>query len=484
MPTAPGSGDRYSVARNGRAKGGIPASDATLNPMPLVRPFRAIGYALDRFGTSRIPDRVRLPEEPATHPGRLADLTDLACPPFDVIGRGQQAELLARSPHNAVHLELSAEPDPHAAAAATLHEWLADGTLTRSAQPRLFYYAHAVTDSPDDPTVHGVLARVLLEPFGDGMLAHEHTMPGPRADRLALLRSTRTQLSPLLAIYFDRSDRYRALMSRAWTDEWRARDGDGLLHTLAAIEPDEPLARYLSRQRFFLADGHHRYETALAYQAEVRADPRWPSVPRGELAADWVMMVLVNAEFEELEIRATHRLLRGLEAEPLRALALDRDPLFQAIPVDPAGLAARLAEEQVTPGLVFGLVFQGGANRPAEGWLLIGDDKAVAARMARESGTDAVKELDLAVLQAIVLGDRLGLDPAVEAGERILYTKDPADAVARVRSGEAQAALLVRPTRLDQLAAVATAGDVMPEKSTYFYPKLLTGMAFHPLEDA
>jgi len=452
--------------------------------MPLVRPLRAIDYALDRFGTSRVPDRVRLPEEPPTHPGRLADLTDLACPPFDVIGQGQQAELLARDPHNAVRLELSAKPDPHTAAAATLREWLADGSLVRSAQPQLFYYAHAVTDSPDDPTVHGVLARVLLEPFGDRMLAHEHTMPGPRADRLALLRVTRTQLSPLLAIYFDRSDRYRTLMSRAWTDEWRARDGDGLLHMLAAIEPDEPLARYLSDQRLFLADGHHRYETALAYQAEIRADPRWSSVPRGELAADWVMLALVNAEFEELEIRATHRLLRGVETEPLRSLVRDHDPLLQAIPVDPDRLPERLAEEQTTPGLVFGLVLPGAADEPAEGWLLTGDEEAVAARMAREPGSSAIRELDLVALQAIVLRDRLSLDPAVEAGVRILYTKDPADAVARVRSGEAEAALLVRSTRLDQLAAVATAGDVMPEKSTYFYPKLLTGMAFHPLEDA
>ncbi|HLY35539.1 MAG TPA: DUF1015 domain-containing protein [Candidatus Limnocylindria bacterium] len=452
--------------------------------MPQVSAFRAIGYALDRFGTSRIPDRVRLPEEPPDHPGRVADLTDLACPPYDVIGPEEQAALLARDPRNAVRLELSADPDPHAAAAETLRDWLADGTLVRSTRPRLFYYAHAAPGSPDDPSVHGVLARVLLEAFGDGVRAHEHTMPGPRADRLALLRATRTQLSPTLALYFDGSDRYRTLMSRAWTDEWRARDGDGLLHMLAAIEPDEPLARYLSHQRLFLADGHHRYETALAYQAEIRADPRWSSVPRGELAADWVMMVLVNAEFEELEIRATHRLLRGVETEPLQALARGRDPFFQAIPVDPDRLPARLAERQSTPGLVVGLVLPGAADEPVEGWLLIGGDDAVAARMARESVTPAVRELDLAVLQAIVLRDRLGLDPAAEAGERILYTKDPADAVGRVRSGEAQAALLVRPTRLDQLAAVATAGDVMPEKSTYFYPKLLTGMAFHPLEDA
>lgn len=452
--------------------------------MPLVRPFRAIGYALDRFGSSHIPDRVRLAEEPPVHPGRVADLTDLACPPYDVIDPDQRAELLAREPRNAVRLELSAEADAHAAAADALHAWLANGTLARSPEPQLFYYAHARPDRPDDPSVRGVMARVLLEPFGDGIRAHEHTMAGPRADRLGLVRAARTQLSPILAIYFDDAQRYRSVMSRAWTDEWRARDADGLLHTLAAIEPDEPLTGYLSRRTLYIADGHHRYETALAYQAEVRSDPRRSSHPRGELAADWVMMVLVNAEREELEVRATHRLLRGLDGDALRSLVRDPDPLFQAIPVDPEDLAARLAGLRDLPAPVFGLVLAAVGTGPLEGWLLVGDADAVEARMRRYAATAEVGALDLAVLQAAILEDRLGLDAGADAGKRILYTKDPADAVVRVRSGEAQAALLVRPTRLDQLAAVAGAGDVMPEKSTYFYPKLLTGMAFYPLEDA
>jgi uncharacterized protein (DUF1015 family) len=451
--------------------------------MPQVQPFRALGYALDRFGASRIPDRVRLPGEPAVHPGRVADLTDLSCPPYDVIGLGQAAELLARDAHNAVRLELSAERDPHAAAAATLHTWIADGTLELARQPRLFYYAHARPGQQDDPIVRGVLARVLLEAFGGEVRAHEHTMPGPRADRLALLHATRTQLSPILAIYFDDSTRYPGLMGRSWTDEWRARDGDGLLHTLAAIEPDDALARYLSRQRLYIADGHHRYETALAYQAEIRADPRHAAVPHGELAADWVMMVLINAEREELEIRATHRLIRDVDPAALRAL-VHEDPLFAPSLADPDGLASRIAELSDAPGPAFGLVLAAADGRDPQGWLLSGDADAIGARMRSETSSRAVQDLDVAVLQSVVLGDRLKLDPAAEAGKRILYTKDPADAVARVRSGEAQAALLVRPTRLDQLAAVATAGDVMPEKSTYFYPKLLTGMAFYPLEEA
>src|SRR5688572_4497362 len=312
--------------------------------MPPVRAFRGIEYSLDRFAAAAVPDRIRLPEEPPLAAGRrVADLSDLVCPPYDVISPEERSALMARHERNAVRLELPDDPDPHGAAAATLAAWLADGTLVRGDEERVYYYAHATRRRPDAPAVHGVLARLQLEPFGSEVRAHEHTMPGPKAERLAHLRATRTQVSPILAVYFDRSDRYRHVMSRAWAEEWRARDRDGLLHAVAAIEPDARLLGYLSRQRIYIADGHHRYETALAYQAEVRTNPRWADAPAGSRAADWIMVVLVNADLEELEILATHRLLLGTDAEALRGL-VDGDPMWQAIPVGPEALGARLAE--------------------------------------------------------------------------------------------------------------------------------------------
>jgi uncharacterized protein (DUF1015 family) len=447
--------------------------------MPRISALRGIEYALDRFATDEPPDRVRLRDEPNPGPGRrLADLTDLVCPPYDVIGPDEQAALLARHERNAVRLELSAEADPHAAASSALRDWLDDGTLVRRATPAAYYYAHATPRDPDEPTVQGVLVRLLLEPFGADVRAHEHTLPGPKADRLAHLHATRTQVSPILGVYFDRSERYRHVMSRAWSEEWRARDDDGLLHTVAAIEPDERLLAYLSRQRVYIADGHHRYETALAYQAEVRSDARWADAPPGSLAADWTMIVLVNAELEELEVLATHRLLLDADADALRSLK-DADPLWQAIPVDPEHLHARLEELRDAEEPVFGLVLPEG-----EGWLLIGDREGTADRMRRERTSSAVRRLDLAILHATILADRLGIDPGVVAGGRSLaYTRNEAEARAAVDGGRASAAILVRPTRLDQLAEVASVGDVMPQKSTYFYPKLLTGFVLNPLED-
>jgi uncharacterized protein (DUF1015 family) len=451
--------------------------------MPLVRPLRAIAYSPERFAEPAVPQRIRLPDEPpggrAAAGRAVTDLTDLVCPPYDVISAEQQEELLARHPANAIRLELPRDPAPHAAAAATLASWLGDGTLQHRSQPSVYYYAFAATDMPDEPTVQGVLARVRLEPFGTDVRAHEHTMPGPKADRLAHLRATRTQMSPILALYFDRSERYRHVMSRAWSDEWRARDADGLLHTLGEVEPDDRLLSFLSRQRLYIADGHHRYETALAYQAEVRSSPAFAGEAPGALAADWIMVVLVNAEMEELDIRPTHRLIRGDDAGALESLTSGPGSMWQAEPMAPEALAGRLDALRELDQPVFGLVLPGG-----RGYLVTGDRQAAAERMARERVSTAVRRLDLAVLHAALLDDVLGIDAAqVAAGERLAYTRSEAEARRAVESGEAQAAVLIRPTRLDELAAVAMAGDVMPQKSTYFYPKLLTGMVFNPLED-
>ncbi len=455
------------------------ASPAILTCVPRVAPFPGIHYSIARFGGSEVPERVQMAEDADAAPSRLADISDVACPPYDVINDVQRDALLARHERNAVRLEYSAEPDPHAAAAASLEAWLRDGTLDRRPPPAAYYYRHATPAAPDELTVEGLVVRVQLEPWGNGIRPHEHTMPGPKADRLALLHATRTQLSPILAIYFDRSERYNHIMARAWTDEWRARDGDGLLHQLAAIEADDRLLRYLGRQTLYIADGHHRYETALAYQAAVRADPACREAPPGSLAADWIMMMLVNAELTELEIRPTHRLIFEADADALRVLADGADPLFETIPLAPAALAGALEERRHEETPAFGLVLPGD-----DGYLLVGDRDALAGRMRRERVSAAVRSLDVAALHVAVLDDRLGITAAdVAAGSRLAYTRDEAEARDRVARGEAAAAILVRPTPLEQLAAVASAGDVMPQKSTYFYPKLLTGMVFNPLED-
>jgi hypothetical protein len=192
-----------------------------------------------------------------------------------------------------------------------------------------------------------------------------------------------------------------------------------------------------------------------------------------------MMMVLVNAEREQLEIRATHRLVLEADPDALQSLARDTTPLWQTLPVAPSLLGERLAELRDAPEPVFGLILPDG-----QGYLLVGDAQALAARMDREPMHDQLRRLDLSILHAAILGDRLGIDAAsVAAGGRLAYTRSEAEAISAVADGAAQAAILVRPTRLEQLAAVAGIGEVMPQKSTYFYPKLLTGLVFNPLQD-
>jgi uncharacterized protein (DUF1015 family) len=343
--------------------------------------------------------------------------------------------------------------------------------------PQLYYYSHARSDDPDDLSVQGVVAQVLLEPWGAGVLPHEHTMRGPKEDRLGLLRATGTQLSPILALDFDRSERYRHIMSRGWTDEWRARDIDGLLHQVVAIDADERLVNHLGRQRLYVADGHHRYETALAYQAEVRSRPEHARAREGSLAADWIMMVIVNAELEELEIQATHRLLGTDDGRALAALLATPQPMWFVETVATDGVSARMAELAAEPAPVFGVVLSDGA------YLVVGRPDALDERMARERMSSAVRGLDLAALHTVLLGDGLGIGADAVADGRLTYTRSTDEAIGRVRSGAAGAAILVRPTRLDDLAAVANASDVMPQKSTYFAPKLLTGLVFNPLTE-
>ncbi len=443
-----------------------------------IRGLRPLQYNLARFGSTVASDRIRLTDEPAAG-GRIGDLSDLACPPYDVISPALQRELAARSPRNAVRVELGEATNQHRSAARLLDAWREDGTLVRPDHDQLFGYRYAAARDASEFAVSGLLARVRLEPWGVSVRPHERTLPGPKADRLSLLRSTHTQLSPILMVYFDSKSRSDLLMAPAGADEWRARDDDGLIHSLTALGRNDRLASMLSRHSLVVADGHHRYETALAYQAEVRSDPRLTDAPAGSLAADWIMAVLVNATVEPMDVRPTHRLLVGIDRERLRSALTASNPLFAALPFPPAQLGARLAELRATDEPVFGVVLPGG-----EGWLLVGDVAAVGDRMRREAVSSAVAGLDLAILHAVVLGDWLGIREAeVAAGETLLYTRSEAEALARVSRGEASAALLVRPTELAQLAAVARRGELMPQKSTYFYPKLLTGLAFHPLAE-
>jgi uncharacterized protein (DUF1015 family) len=384
-------------------------------------------------------------------PARVGDLGRVIAPPYDVITREEQEALYARSPYNVIRLILPREAARAEAAARTLGEWVAGGVLVRESAPAVYLYAQTFT-LPDGSTRtrEGVLLSLRLEDFGRGVvLPHERTLPGPKADRLAILRATGANLSPIFGLYARRGERARDVLGVAGSPLVDATDGAGS-HRLWRVTDAAAIARFaasLADERVIIADGHHRYETALAYRDE-----------QGTPAADSILTYVANLDEEGVVILPTHRLVPG----PLR--------------LAPAALAARLEECFTVEALPAGRPRAAGEIDCvlADRRLRLRARPAAAARVADLPA--AIRGLDVSVLHGAILGPLLGA-----SAEALAFTHDDAEALDAVGAGRAAAAFLLNPPSLAAVRTVCLAGELMPEKSTYFYPKLATGLVFQPV---
>jgi uncharacterized protein (DUF1015 family) len=400
-----------------------------------VRPFRALVY-----------------DEAAAGP-----LAQLVAPPYDVIDAEHRARLLASGPYNAIRLIL---PEvPYEQVAGLVEEWRAAGVLRRAETPGLIAWTQAFTGPDGVPRERRtLLAAVALEPYERRVVRpHERTHAGPKEDRLRLTRAVRANLSPVFGLYPDPAG---AVWEAAGVDGPSAAafvDAEGVAHRLWPVEDPAAAAAVAEamRERWILiADGHHRYETALAYQAERRA------AGAGVGPHDRVLMGLTALDDPGLVVLPTHRVLRRWPEDAAEGLA--------AAPA--ADLPALLAALDAAP-----------PDRAALG--LVRPDGMALLTAPRPAGSPADR-LDVRVIEELILRRRLGGDQAALGADGTLsYVKDAEEAAGRVRVGEAAAALLLRPIAKADVAAVAESGGVMPPKSTYFSPKLLTGVAFHPLVD-
>ena len=436
--------------------------------MPDIRPFRALRY----------------------DPEVAGDPTALVAPPYDVIGPDLHRELLARHPRNAVRLDLpTAEPreDPderYRRVARTVAAWRQDGTLRKDPRPSVYVYeqAYRVPGTEVDRTQRGFFARLRIEPFGpgSGVLPHEKTLSGPKEDRYRLLRAAGINTSPVVGLYEDPGRIAAGALAAiaAGTPDLDLTDDDGVRHRLWAVpdrgegSPAAGLCATAAVGPVFIADGHHRYETAVRYRDERRANHTGEQDP----SYDFLLMLFLDAA-DALTVLPTHRVVRGLGEDGLARLRDGMPRLFSATATTAEGLVERF---EAAGGLAgghgrFGLVTLQGA------WLL---DARRDAFAGLGSGGEAVRALDVALLGA-ALDSLLGIDAAaVAGGQRIAYTKSAADAAALVADGAdgADAAFLLEPTPVASILAVARDGDVMPQKSTYFYPKALTGLVLNPHE--
>ncbi|MDQ6928437.1 MAG: DUF1015 domain-containing protein [Actinomycetota bacterium] len=375
------------------------------------------------------------------------DLADVVAPPYDVIGPEEQATLEARSAYNAVRVELArdeAGEQRYALARRRIDSWLSEGVLAKDPAPGFYVYRMGYRDEAGRPRqTTGVLGILGLDGDGDegGVLPHERTMAKPKHDRLNLLRATQTNLSPIWGLSLSRG--LSALCDVAGPPIARCTDDQGVHHRLWRVtEPGlvDAIKATVGAAPVVIADGHHRYATALAYRDERRAE-----VGPEPADHDFVLAYIVELTPEEISVGAIHRVVDGLpdDFDPLGALdgfSAQSDNLSVAS-IAGAGLPALVTSEGT--------------------WVLHSDDDS--------QGDDP----DAARLGAVLDGW-----PA----HSVTYMHSPDDVVAAITKGEGQVGLLLRPPTVAQIAATARAGRRMPEKTTFFWPKPLTGLVFRRLD--
>jgi uncharacterized protein (DUF1015 family) len=404
-----------------------------------------------------------------------APLAEVVSPPYDVISPADREALLRRNEHNVVRLEL---PDTPNTAAQLLHEWQRDGVLRRDRQPGLWWHQQRFT-GPDgvDRTRDGFFAAVRLSPYEEGRVRpHERTHAHTPQGRLDLLRATRTNTSPIFALYDDPDGGAAvALDPGDRAPDLEATDGDGTVHRFWSITDADAIAAAqaaLADREILIADGHHRYETALTYRAEQRQRDGDPADDR---PYDFVLMYLANLHGAGLAIYPTHRVViaqRDVDPRFMSAFALRELPLGTA----PAELERALNE--IDPATVAFALWRG-PDRPP---LIAQVRDSSTVMMAMPGAPKALRAIDAAVLEALVLAPLLGLDAEqFLTTDQVRYVRGLDTAVAMVDSGEASSAFLLRAPTVAQVQAVAAAGHLMPQKSTYFFPKLATGFLLNPL---
>lgn len=424
--------------------------------MPEIAPFKGIVYGPDLAG----------------------DAARLICPPYDAIPPAMQQELYESSDYNAVRLELPAEPDPYAAAASRLREWLASGVLVQDGEPALYPCFQTFEDEHGVRcTRKGLFAALRLYDFSEQqVLPHERTLSGPKADRLKMFRETGANISSIFGLYADSSRQVdEAISEFAETHEplidvtfqgvrnrlWRVTD-PALVAAAQSV---------LAGLKVYIADGHHRYETGLTYRNErAAANPGHT----GREPYNYIMTYLANIYDEGLLILPIHRLVHSLDSFDPECFIkrLDRHFTVWELPgraaldefLDTAETA--MAFGIVLPGMVLGISLD---SKPSE---------ALSSPVP-----EALQKLDVVVLHDLVLNQILGISAEAMASQsNLTYVSKTADVFDAVASGKAQVGIVLRPVRVEQVISVSVSGEAMPQKSTWFYPKVMTGMVFHSLE--
>ncbi|MBI4401235.1 MAG: DUF1015 domain-containing protein [Nitrospirae bacterium] len=428
-------------------------------------------------------------------PRRITDMARVVAPPYDVIDAEFQKTLHARYPNNVIQLELGLDrPDDgptqnrYTRAASSLRDWLATGILRRDSEPAIYpytieYRAPSGESGAASRVLKGFLSTVELEEFGTGRIfPHENTRGAAKADRLKLLEACRANFSPIFSLFSDPEARILPLIEKSVNaDKPRVdfRDDEGFRHRLWSITDRTVLSEIVTAMKskpLFIADGHHRYETALTYR-NLRRQQAGSRLPAGLQPYDGVLMLFSSLEDPGLTVLPTHRVLRT----PLPPIAEIKERLHEDFKIEEFPFQANT--EAQTRRQFLHILRSRGQNRHAFG-LALQDISAYVLLTLRSvhrisGGASAKDRLDVSILHNQILPPLLTSRPDEQT---ILYTKDDDEALDLVRRGTAKAALLLNPTKVSEVRAVAAAGERMPHKSTYFFPKPLTGLVMNVME--
>ncbi|MCI1966614.1 MAG: DUF1015 domain-containing protein [Oscillospiraceae bacterium] len=424
--------------------------------MAEIKPFRALRFS-DKAGK----------------------ISSLTCPPYDIISEEERQALLQKNPFNVIRLELPREgEDPYAAAGQTLKSWISDDILHRDTDPGLYLYEEEFSAYGQVKKIKGLICLVKLEEFSKGIiLPHEETLSKAKQDRFRLMNATGCNFSQIYSLYNDEEHTTRARIDALSSGEPRYEfcDGAGVTHRMWLV--NDPVAiravcDEFQDRKLYIADGHHRYETALNYRNSLREQGK---ATGGE---DYVMMTLVDMENEGLVVFPTHRMVRGLLEFSAEKLMEACRSYFDVVPRSPLSEIPANLDALYRQGKKAFACYCGGG----EWTLLTLRDESVMERLLPEK-SDAYRGLDVSVLHSLILERLLGIDRENMANQKnLVYTRSMEEATASVQKGESQCAFLLNPTRVQEIRDVAAAGEKMPQKSTYFYPKLITGLVMNQID--
>ncbi|MCJ7792104.1 MAG: DUF1015 domain-containing protein [Dehalococcoidia bacterium] len=414
----------------------------------------------------------------------VGDLARILCPPYDVITSEQQKLYYKKSDYNAIRLEFpESAGDSYQRAAITFQQWLKQGVLQLDRVSSFYLHDHHFEYSGEKRVRRGLIARVKLEPWGSGIYPHEETSSKAKSDRLQLMRACRANFSPLFSLYHDSERKIASILSEASRAKSMietsvlspstegGQDEGGEAHTLWAItdpETKRELSQFLSSQPLYIADGHHRYETALTYRQE-RAQEQSDSCKLTAEAFNYVMMELVEFSDPGLVVLPLHRLVRGIASSIVIGLGEQLRNFFvlESVPL-------KVGSCQLSADSCLGIL----GLQPGSLVVLRKRQDISLEAMMPGNRSQAYREFGVSILNHIILD-------AVLSGAKdldVAYTVDLKEAYQQIKEGKYQLAFLLNPPQPEMVEAVADAQDRMPSKSTYFYPKLPAGLVINPLD--